>query len=80
MSLKDRFQQEKPWAILGWIRKQWKAQKMWKKAGVSKEKMATLIRSLSHETVRNLKDQAQAEMLIEKIFKQHTNRRLTASC
>ncbi len=53
---------------------------MWKKAGVSKEKMATLIRSLSHETVRNLKDQAQAEMLIEKIFKQHTNRRLTASC
>ncbi|MGM0423634.1 MAG: hypothetical protein ACQEQX_01795 [Thermodesulfobacteriota bacterium] len=68
MGLKDHFQQEKPWAILGWTRKQWKRSKMWKKAGVSEEKMARLVQSLDHETIQNLKDHAQAEVLVDKIF------------
>ncbi len=42
MPLKEKLQQEKPWAILGWTRKQWKAQKMWKKAEVNEEKITQL--------------------------------------
>ncbi|MFO7801354.1 MAG: hypothetical protein R6V55_03545 [Desulfovermiculus sp.] len=68
MSWKGQLQQEKPWAILGWTRKQWKQSKMCKKAGVSEEKMARLVQSLDHETVQNLKDHAQAEVLVDKIF------------
>ncbi len=68
MGDKDRLQQDKPWAVLGWTRKQWKRSRMWKKAGVSEEKMARLILSLDHETVQMLKDHAAAEVLVENIF------------
>ena len=56
-----KIQQEKPWAILGWTRKQWKAQKMWKKAGVTEEKMTQLLQSLDHSTIQEMKDYAIAE-------------------
>lgn len=68
MPLKDKFQQEKPWAILGWTRKQWKAQKMWKKAGVTEEKMTQLLQSLDHSTIQEMKDHAMVEILTESIF------------
>ena len=68
MPLKDKFQQEKPWAILGWTRKQWKAQKMWKKAGVTKEKMIQLLQTLDHSTIQEMKDYAMVEILTDKIF------------
>ena len=59
---------DKPWAVFCWTRKQWKRSKMWKKAGVSEEKMTKLLLSLDHETIRNLKDHAEAEALVESIF------------
>ena len=68
MGYKDQLQQEKPWAVLGWTRKQWKRSKMWKKAEVSEDKMARLVQSLDQETVQILKDHAQAEVLVDKIF------------
>ena len=68
MPLKDKLDQEKPWAILGWTRKQWKQSKMWKKAVVSEEKMARIILSLDQETLKELKDHAAAEVLVENIF------------
>ncbi len=68
MSLKEKLQQEKPWAILGWTRKQWKAQKMWKKAGVTEEKMIQLLQSLDHATIQEMKDYAMADLLTEKVF------------
>ena len=63
-----QLQKEKPWAVLGWTRKQWKQTRMWKKAGVSEEKMSQMLLSLDHETVQNLKDHALSEMLVEGVF------------
>ena len=68
MPLKDHLQKEKPWAMLGWTRKQWKRSKMWKKAGVSEEKMAQFIAGLDQETITELKDHATAETLVESMF------------
>ncbi len=68
MPFNEKFEQEKPWAILGWTRKQWKAQKMWKKAGVSEEKMTQFLQCLDHATIREIKDQVAVEALIENVF------------
>ena len=63
--LKNRLRQEKPWAKLGWSKKQWKREKLWKSAGVSEEKFADFLRALDDEHIQNLKDSAQAEALLE---------------
>lgn len=68
MSLKDHLQKEKPWAMLGWTRKQWKKSKMWKQAGMSEEKMAQFIAGLDQETITELKNHATAEALVENMF------------
>ena len=68
MSLKDKFKQEKPWANLGWTRKQWKAQKPWKSSGVSEEKFAQFILALDQDTLAEIRDHAHAEALVDKIF------------
>ena len=68
MSLSDQLNRDKPWAVLGWTRKQWKRSKMWKKAGVSEEKMIQLVLALDHDTVQTLKDHAEAEDLVESVF------------
>ncbi|MCF8108580.1 MAG: hypothetical protein K9J81_06275 [Desulfohalobiaceae bacterium] len=68
MSLKEELAKEKPWAALGWTRKQWKQSKMWKKTGVTEEKMANLVLALDHETLQELKNNAYAELLTEKLF------------
>jgi hypothetical protein len=68
MPLKDQLTRDKPWAVLGWTRRYWKKAKMWKKAGVTEEKMTRLVLSLDNETVQNLKDHAEAEALLEHVF------------
>ncbi|MCA1743366.1 MAG: hypothetical protein LC631_05390 [Desulfovibrionales bacterium] len=68
MSIKDKFQQEKPWVILGWTRKQWKTQKMWKKAGVTEDKMIRLLQTFDHATIQEMKDHAMADLITEKVF------------
>lgn len=68
MTLKDKFNQEKPWVILGWTRKQWKARRLWKQAGVTEKKMIQLLQSLDHSTIQELKDYAMTELLTDKIF------------
>ena len=55
-------------AVLGWTRKQWKRSKMWKKAGVSEEKMAQFIVGLDQETITEIKVQATAEVFVESMF------------
>ena len=62
MNLKENLAKEKPWVALGWTRKQWK------KAGVTEEKMANLVLALDHETLQELRDNAYAELLTEKLF------------
>lgn len=64
MELKDQLKQEKPCAVLGWTRKQWKQSKMWKKAGVTEKKRTRFLLCLDHETVQELKDHAIADVLI----------------
>jgi hypothetical protein len=68
MSFTNKIQQEKTWAILGWTRKQWKARRLWKKAGVTEEKMIQLLQNLDHSTIQEMKDYAMAEVLAESIF------------
>ncbi len=68
MFLRNKLQQEKPWAILGRTRKQWKTQKMWKKAGVTEDKMIQLLQTLDYSTIQEMKDHAMAELLTEKVF------------
>ena len=68
MTLKDKFEQEKPWAILGWTRKQWKARRLWKQAGVTEEKMSQLLQTLDHSTIQEMKDYAMTELITDRIF------------
>jgi hypothetical protein len=68
MSFSKKIQQEKPWAILGWTRKQWKARRLWKEAGVTKEKMSQLLHSLDHSNIQEMKYYAMAEVISEKTF------------
>ena len=68
MLLKEKIQLEKPWAILGWTRKQWKARRLWKKAGVSEVRMSQLLQTLDHSTIQEMKDYAMSELLTEKVF------------
>jgi ribosomal protein S25 len=69
MKFKDKLKKEKPWAILGWTRKEWKAKKPWKQARVTEEKMIDFLACLDNETIQKIKDEAQAESLVEQIFK-----------
>ncbi len=59
---------EKPWAILGISRKQYAAAKPWKKAGMSREKYAEMLNLIPHEAMQILKDEVDAERLVEGIF------------
>ncbi len=60
--------QEKPWAILGITRKQYAAARPWKKAGMSKGKCAEMLNLIPHEAMQILRDEADAERLVESIF------------
>lgn len=68
MSLKDTFKAEKPWAVLGWTRKQWKSIRPWKSANMSEDRYAEMLRALDHETIKDIKDHAMAEKLVDEIF------------
>lgn len=59
---------EKPWAILGISWKQYAAARPWKKAGVTKEKYSEMLNLMPHEAMQILKDEADAERLVEGIF------------
>ena len=73
MSIKEQLKRERPWAVLGWTRKQWKRSKVWKKAGVTEEKMTHLLLAFDYETVVMLKENAQADALIENMFGKDIN-------
>ena len=66
--LKSQFSREKPWAILGMSRKKYDTIKPWKAAQMSKEKYAEMLNLMPHEAMQILKDEADAERLVESIF------------
>ncbi len=41
---------------------------MWKKAGVTEEKMVQLLQSLDYSTIQDTKDHALADLLTDKVF------------
>ena len=59
---------EKPWAILGISRRQYDSAKPWKKAKMSKEEFAKLICLVPPEAIKRLRDNADAEVLLEAAF------------
>ncbi|WP_152555240.1 hypothetical protein [Desulfonatronum thiodismutans] len=71
VTLKDQLSRKKLWAILGITRKKYDTIKPWKKAGVSKEKYAEMLNLMPHEAMQILKDEADAERLVESIFGSH---------
>jgi hypothetical protein len=64
----SEFPTEKPWAILGITRKQYDTIKPWKEAGMSKETYAEVLNLMPPETMQILKEEADAERLVESIF------------
>ena len=67
-TLKDQLSREKPWAILGITRKKYDTIKPWKKAGMTKDKYAEMLNLMPHEAMQILKDEADADRLVESIF------------
>ena len=61
-------EKEKPWAILGITRREYDKARPWKKAGVSRETFAEMVRAVPPEAIKILKDDAEAEILVEAIF------------
>ncbi len=61
-------QKEKPWAILGISRREYDKAKPWKKAKMSKEAFADLVRQVPPEAFKQIRDEAQAEVLVAAMF------------
>ena len=68
MGIKEKLSGEKPWAVLGISRQRYEAVKPWKAAQMSKEAFAELVRAVPHEAIKSLKDEAEAEVLVEAMF------------
>ena len=68
MSISKKLTLEKPWAILGISRQRYEAVKPWKAAKMSKEAFAELVRLAPPEAIKSLKDEADAEVLVEAMF------------
>lgn len=68
MSIGEKLKAEKPWAILGYSRKQYEALRLWKRAGISREKFEDFLRIMPHEAIKIIKDEADAERLTGVIF------------
>lgn len=68
MSISKKLTLEKPWAILGISRQRYEAVKPWKKAKMGKEAFGELVRAVPHEAIKVLKDEADAEVLVEAMF------------
>jgi len=68
MTLKQKFEDEKPWAILRMPRKRYEAAQPWKKAGLSRAKFEEMLLLISDEFISDMRDHAVAEILVESIF------------
>ncbi len=68
MALKQKLEDEKPWAILRMPRKRYETAQPWKKAGLSRAKFEELLLLIPDELVSEMRDHAVAEILVESIF------------
>jgi hypothetical protein len=68
MALKQKFEEDKPWAILRMPRKRYEAAQPWKKAGFPRAKFEKLLLLIPDELISEMRDHAVAEILVESIF------------
>lgn len=68
MALKQKFEDEKPWAILRMPRKRYEAAQPWKKAGLSRANFEELLLLIPDECISEMQEHAVAEILVESIF------------
>ena len=69
MNLFKKLKREnKPWAVLGMSRREYEAKRPWKVAGVSRDHFEEITVMVPAEIIERLKEEAQAELLVEQIF------------
>ena len=61
-------QRLKPWQRLGITKKQYLASKPWKGSGLSREKYEHIISIVPQDYLNDLKIEAEAEALVERVF------------
>lgn len=66
--LKNEFEKEKPWALLGISRKEYESARMWKKTKLNRKEFDELISSLPAEFFKEMQYIADGERLVESIF------------
>ena len=66
--LKNDFEKEKPWALLGISRKEYESARMWKKTKLTRKEFDELISSLPAEFFKEMQYIADGERLVESIF------------
>lgn len=66
--LLQKLKEEKPWAIMGLSRAQYEKAKPWKGAKVNRENFEKLVRICPPETLQVLREEAEAEALVEAMF------------
>lgn len=60
--------ENKPWAVLGMTRREYESKRPWKTAGVDRARFEEITSALPAELVQRIKEEAQAELLVEQIF------------
>lgn len=68
MAFQKRYADLKPWDKLGISRRQYQASGPWKKAGIKRAVYEDILLSLPDEVLQGLKEEAEAERLVEMIF------------
>jgi len=66
--LKKLKRENKPWAVLGMSRREYEVKRPWKGAGVSRDHFEEIKAIVPPEMIERLKEEAQAELLVEQIF------------
>jgi hypothetical protein len=71
--LKNKFDKEKPWVLLGVTRREYESARMWKKTKLSRKEFDVLLSSLPSEFFKEMNLIADGEKLIESIFGSFTD-------
>ena len=68
MSLKEKFERDKPWAKLRKSRQAYEADKPWKRARMSREKFEEMVSVIPDHLIDEIKINADAESLLKGVF------------
>jgi hypothetical protein len=71
MSFKDKIQQLKPWEKLGWSKQFYMKQRLWKAAGIKRDRFEQMLIALPDHIIQNMKLDTDAEKLIQAMFEEN---------